>query len=388
MQWTPEIDAARLRVLADLARQATERRPGEEMGWERYATALANAGDTAERIAVLAEAVTRLRHSALLQTSYARALLAAERFDESVGAARAAVAIAPEDAKARQALFEALVAARKGDEAQGLVALIADDEPPAGSFLDSYARAVGPEETIAQCDTYLAQRPGHTDAHFHKALALAQLGRDEEARAVMMREDAVSISDLQLPAGFDSIETFNAALAAEIRADPSLKPDPRAKATRGGQQTDITNRTRRPTMSALLRAIQQAVDAYEAARATSSDPIFVHRPRRAKLVSWAVIYGRDGRQVAHRHPDGWISGVYYVAAPRENGRNAYQGPLILGALDPVQHKVATPPWGVQEIEPVPGRLLLFPSFLPHATEPTGIDGARISVAFDVVPDNG
>jgi hypothetical protein len=47
-----------------------------------------------------------------------------------------------------------------------------------------------------------------------------------------------------------------------------------------------------------------------------------------------------------------------------------------------------PPWGVQEIEPVPGRLLLFPSFLPHATEPTGIAGARISVAFDVVPDNG
>ncbi|MEJ0041812.1 MAG: putative 2OG-Fe(II) oxygenase [Rhizomicrobium sp.] len=41
--------------------------------------------------------------------------------------------------------------------------------------------------------------------------------------------------------------------------------------------------------------------------------------------------------------------------------------------------------GTRAIEPVPGRLVLFPSYVSHATELTGIDGARISVAFDVVP---
>ena len=37
------------------------------------------------------------------------------------------------------------------------------------------------------------------------------------------------------------------------------------------------------------------------------------------------------------------------------------------------------------MEPVPGRLALFPSFVPHATEPCGFDGERISVAFDIIP---
>jgi hypothetical protein len=38
-----------------------------------------------------------------------------------------------------------------------------------------------------------------------------------------------------------------------------------------------------------------------------------------------------------------------------------------------------------EIEPVPGRLVLFPSYVPHATIPPGSsDGARICVTFDVV----
>ena len=44
-----------------------------------------------------------------------------------------------------------------------------------------------------------------------------------------------------------------------------------------------------------------------------------------------------------------------------------------------------PPWGTLQIEPVPGRLVLFPSCVPHATEASGVDGARISVAFDVLP---
>jgi len=104
----------------------------------------------------------------------------------------------------------------------------------------------------------------------------------------------------------------------------------------------------------------------------------------ARLDAWAVVCGKEGRQKAHLHPPGWLSGVYYVTASRPAGANLYRGPLILGALDPHAHGVE-PPWGTREIEPVPGRLVLFPSYLPHATQPSGVEGARISVAFDVVP---
>ncbi len=43
------------------------------------------------------------------------------------------------------------------------------------------------------------------------------------------------------------------------------------------------------------------------------------------------------------------------------------------------------PWGVRDIRPAPGRLVLFPSFVPHATLPTKSPEPRICVAFDVVP---
>jgi len=36
----------------------------------------------------------------------------------------------------------------------------------------------------------------------------------------------------------------------------------------------------------------------------------------------------------------------------------------------------------------PGRLVLFPLYTPHATEPSGIEGARICLAFDIVPAVG
>jgi hypothetical protein len=86
------------------------------------------------------------------------------------------------------------------------------------------------------------------------------------------------------------------------------------------------------------------------------------------------------------HPNGWVTGVYYVSAPRPNGANVYRGPLVIGATG--TEGTREPPWGTREMEPVPGRLVLFPSFVPHATLPSGVAGDRISIAFDVVDTVG
>jgi hypothetical protein len=78
-----------------------------------------------------------------------------------------------------------------------------------------------------------------------------------------------------------------------------------------------------------------------------------------------------------------LSGVTYVAAPQI--ADTYQGALVIGLLDSGLDPVKTLPWPTREIEPVPGRLVIFPSFVPHMTRPTGVDGRRISVSFDVEP---
>lgn len=88
---------------------------------------------------------------------------------------------------------------------------------------------------------------------------------------------------------------------------------------------------------------------------------------------WAVIYDDHGRQDSHFHPSGWLSGVYYPQAG--------SGDLLIGALDAAE--AIDPPWGARAVDPVEGRLVLFPSYVPHSTAPAA--AGRVSVAFDVMP---
>jgi hypothetical protein len=57
------------------------------------------------------------------------------------------------------------------------------------------------------------------------------------------------------------------------------------------------------------------------------------------------------------------------------------GALRIGALP--SWLDAPPPWPVIDVELVPGTFVLFPSFVPHETIPSGSAETRISVAFDV-----
>lgn len=221
-----------------------------------------------------------------------------------------------------------------------------------------------------------------TDAVYFKTIALARLGRDAEARQILDLDRFLDVSDLPAPAGFADAETFRTVLADEIARNPSLSSD--WKSTQGGLQTRQLRQPGATLVETLLAQIKTAVDDYAERLSQKSGAFASGRPRDAVLKSWAVIYGAQGRQNPHRHPEGWLSGVFYVSAPRADGESSYRGPLVLGQIDPM-YGVNDPPWGTKEIEPIPGRLVMFPSYVPHGTMPTGVDGARICVAFDVVP---
>ena len=132
----------------------------------------------------------------------------------------------------------------------------------------------------------------------------------------------------------------------------------------------------------ILDLIRSAVDAVEADLAEGLDHPFVeNRPKRARLEAWAVVYPGDGRRILRTFsPDGWLSGVYYVSAPKGAGDNPRGGCLVLGSLNGLS---VDPPWGTRDVLPAPGRLVLFPSYIPHATIPTKSNDARICISFDV-----
>jgi hypothetical protein len=367
-----------------MARKATAQNPDIAESWLIRSRTLLEVGEAREAQDCLREAIARMPGRAVLHAALARILESDDCFEEALAQARQALALSPDSTNAKSVYFELLVITRDWDEAGKIIDDVAALSPLNIRLMEAWGRLRGLEALLSLCDARLAENPAHTDAHYFKALALAKLGRAANARAEIALDRLIDISELPAPPGYATAAAFREALAQEIRRNPTLKPDPRGKATRDGLQT---RRLRQPggvAVDTLIGQIKSAVEAYEGRLEGSSHGFAVGRPKKASLESWAVVYGEHGRQRSHRHPGGWLSGVFYVAAPRPNGSNTYKGPLMLGALDAVEHGIE-PPWGVLEVEPVPGRLIMFPSYIPHATESTGIAGARISVAFDVVP---
>jgi ectoine hydroxylase-related dioxygenase (phytanoyl-CoA dioxygenase family) len=95
--------------------------------------------------------------------------------------------------------------------------------------------------------------------------------------------------------------------------------------------------------------------------------------------SWSVRLSGKGYHSSHTHVLGWISSAFYVALPDAPG-DAPSGFLALGAPPPELDLGLAP---YRHVEPRPGRLVLFPSYLWHATEQFQ-SGERITMAFDAM----
>jgi uncharacterized protein (TIGR02466 family) len=91
---------------------------------------------------------------------------------------------------------------------------------------------------------------------------------------------------------------------------------------------------------------------------------------------------RGGFHVNHIHPEGWVSSAFYLSVPAE----AADASRRSGWLKFGEPRYPVP--GIEPthfVQPVAGRLVLFPSYLWHGTTPLTSDETRVSVAFDAVP---
>jgi uncharacterized protein (TIGR02466 family) len=102
--------------------------------------------------------------------------------------------------------------------------------------------------------------------------------------------------------------------------------------------------------------------------------------------AWANINRNGDYNVVHTHPNCMYSGVYYVNQGEPEKTIPYSG--LLEILDPreaanyvqIRHSI----FDAREfVENVPGRMLLWPSWLKHWVHPYQAEGERISVAFNV-----
>jgi uncharacterized protein (TIGR02466 family) len=171
-------------------------------------------------------------------------------------------------------------------------------------------------------------------------------------------------------------------LAATLRKLHVSKSEFFSQSVRGGTQTDGNLFQRiEPEIVALREAIRQTV-AEHSAQLPAPDPkhpLLRSRPRDVQFTGcWSVRLTAGGHHANHVHPMGWLSSAFYVVLPPDLGRDE-AGWLTLGEPQ-AQLGLGLAPHRL--IEPKPGRLALFPSWMWHGTRPFG-EGERMTVAFDV-----
>ena len=101
---------------------------------------------------------------------------------------------------------------------------------------------------------------------------------------------------------------------------------------------------------------------------------------------WTTVYPQEGFIPKHTHPGSTISGVYYVKAAPQCGNIEFEDPSwalkqSIYFSNSANHTIPNSPqfW----VEPQPGRMILFPSYLPHSTKPNKSGEDRIILSFNL-----
>jgi tetratricopeptide (TPR) repeat protein len=191
--------------------------------------------------------------------------------------------------------------------------------------------------------------------------------------------------DLESPPGYGSIDELNGALLEALNARHRFATHPLDQSLRNGSQTSRNLLADPdPAVRTILEAFRQPIEAYlEELGTHASHPLASRNRGSAAIVgAWSVQLRREGFHVNHFHPRGWISSAYYVAVPDEvNDTNLQSGWLKFGET---RYPVAgAGPEGA--VQPKAGRLVLFPSYMWHGTNPIHGAAPRTTIAFDAVP---
>lgn len=159
-----------------------------------------------------------------------------------------------------------------------------------------------------------------------------------------------------------------------------------SKSNRGGwhssgnlfeQTTPCIETLRNAATEAVLQATRQI--------AAKVDP----ETLQLKLFGWMNANPSGGFNAPHTHPGAHWSGVYYVSQPAVESGNS-------GMIEFLDPRTDLPNWRIlkasafrnkKKIRPVPGEMILFPSYLVHWVYPNETEEERVTIAFNATFKN-
>lgn len=155
---------------------------------------------------------------------------------------------------------------------------------------------------------------------------------------------------------------------------------------RNSVRINHVDRLSEPVMADLFKAVRDRIAHYCSCLGPDTHAVMTNIPAVYSLETWCVISYGEGYTVPHKHSRGWLTGVFYPAAPPEAlVPGDSQGALCVGRQDFLPQKA--PGWQTMTIAPIPGSLVLMPSYAVHWTEPLRQPGLRISIAIDVCAEH-
>lgn len=405
---TPEVRNALLGLLQDMgqpaqalsaARALVARDPGFTGGHESLAHLLWEHGDALapgeDPLGPLCAAARAQRANVPLQLACVRALLDADRSDEALAWLQPLRSASPGLPDLDWLAADALDRLDRGDEAGVLYARVAaqlGDLRPA--FLNAHARhafRAGRIDLARDC----AERATRRDPRNQEAWSLLgtawRLAGDPREDWLFGYDRLVGELPIAPPPGHEDVPGFLQALDATLAGLHLASREPRAQSVRGGTQTPgrLFGRDD-PLIRATAEAMRAEVEGWLAGLPDDPrHPFLSRRLRGIRFIgSWSVRLRSAGHHADHIHDEGWLSSAFYVALPPsvrqpcEPGTPGGPGWLQLGqpmaslGLDLGPRRL---------VQPRPGTLVVFPSYLWHGTMPFDDPEPRVTVAFDMQP---
>ena len=162
---------------------------------------------------------------------------------------------------------------------------------------------------------------------------------------------------------------------------------PLQQSVRGGTQTpgNLFAQSKSPLIHSLKHSIADVSQPFfsrlKSAGLNESHPIITAFPDTPYFhASWSIRTAEGGFHKSHIHSKGWYSSACYIDVPEVINDESDAGYLVLGK-PPFKTKDELEP--DYSIKPKAGSLILFPSYVWHATQPYQGKGNRLVVAFDV-----
>jgi tetratricopeptide (TPR) repeat protein len=199
-------------------------------------------------------------------------------------------------------------------------------------------------------------------------------------------DNLVMVTEVPSPDGLLSPAEYAKAVATALDPLHQSLYAPGDQTLRGGTQTsgELFAHPQREIQDFRKAILLAATDMVAALPADTDHPFLRRKSRRLDIAgSWSVRLRSGGHHVSHVHQEGWMSSAYYARLPdADDAADERHAGWIQFGVPPENFDLQLPPRRI--VEPQPGRLVLFPSYLWHGTVPFK-SGNRLTAAFDYLP---